>query len=488
MNLAAPAHQGQKRDRSAGFFRQVAPSASGRLDSGRWREGSGRTQSYWPFLACALLLEACLLSLHGFDAPRVPVIPFVLILLGAFAAYAVALFLLFRKASSPAALPMPLVLGCALLFRITVLPIPSIWDDDLYRYRWDGRVGLHGVNPYLYAPEAPELEALQDDDYDLVSFKAVRTVYPPLLQFLFQGSQWAAPSSLIFLKSLALVFELALMAVLLSLLRELGYPSSWILIYAWNPLPVKEFANSGHLDSLVLFLLFLALRYLLKGRALAAHLVLGLSVLAKLFSGLALPFFLFYVSRRGRKLLFSSLATFLAVVWLGYAPFLEAHFRLFEGLSIYSRYWTFNAGPYALMAGALRATGWDQWWMVRALALVCLGVVLIRQLFTCRPGNLSLLKAVFSSLATLVILSPAVQPWYVCWLVPFLVFFPSPPWVAFSGLAVLSYLFYLNFAEMAWPRAIEFGLPAILAVWTWTRNETASGRHSNLEIQLKEAP
>lgn len=457
---------------------------------------------HWGFLASAIVIETSLLALHRYEAARFPVVPFVLHFLTALGAYAAVLPLLFRR--SPPCPSLSLILGCALLFRLTVLLIPPIWDDDLYRYLWDGRVGMHGINPYLYAPDALELENLQDDHYDLVSFKSIRTIYPPLLQFLFQWSQWIAPSSLFFLKCLALFFDLALIVVLLSLLKRLGYPVAWILVYAWNPLPIKEFVNSGHMDSLVLLLLFLALRYLLDRRMVLAHLALGLSVLAKLFSGIALPFFLLVSFRKSRMAFLASLAAFTVVLFLGYAPFTEAGPRMFEGLSIYSRYWNFNAGPFWLIERALGIAGWNSWWWSRGLVLAGVLSVLAWQLialrrsrpwhrsmsdeflvplgkgdYTASTQSISLLKAVFYSLAALVLLSPAVQPWYICWLVPFCVFFPKASWISLSGLAVLSYLFYLNFSEMLWPRFVEFGVPAAIALWERARNEPWRRWHSD---------
>jgi len=505
-------------------------------------------QVHWGFFASALVIEASLLMLHRYEATRIQVVPFVLHFLIAFGAYAAVLPLLFRHTRTRTGPSLSLILGCALVFRLTALLIPPIWDDDLYRYLWDGRVGIHGINPYVYAPDAPELESLQDDHYDLVSFKSIRTIYPPLFQFLFQLSQWIAPSSLFFLKSLALLFDLALIVVLLSLLRNLGYPFAWILIYAWNPLPIKEFANSGHMDSLVLFLLFLSLRYLLDQRMALAHLTLGLSVLAKLFSGIALPFFLFVSFRKGRRAFLTSLAVFAVVLVLGYIPFAEAGPRMFEGLSIYSRYWNFNAGPFWLMEGALNGAGWNTWWLSRAFILTGVFGVIIWQLIVLRghpwrhsasdslcvppskrdrakgaresagfvvappllisplwatdrcrsqggengwlpasTQSIAPLKAVFYSLAALVLLSPAVQPWYICWLVPFCIFFPKAAWISLSGLAVLSYLFYLNFSEMAWPRLIEFGIPAAIALWERARNENWHGRHSDFSNMLEES-
>src|SRR5262249_27936971 len=157
--------------------------------------------------------------------------------------------------------------------------------------------------------------------------------------------------------------------------------------------------------------------------------------------------------------------------------------RVFEGLSIYSRYWNFNAGPFWLVEGLLDSAGWNLWWLSRVFMLTGVLSVMIWQLialhgsrprrgsasdallvplgkggraegargfagsvvthaplcalrggerFFSSPGkgddrgwlppsteSISLLKALFYSMAALVLLSPAVQPWYICWLVPF---------------------------------------------------------------------
>src|SRR5262245_12843442 len=37
---------------------------------------------------------------------------------------------------------------------------PPRTSDDLYRYLWDGRVQANGIDPYSYAPAAPELAGL----------------------------------------------------------------------------------------------------------------------------------------------------------------------------------------------------------------------------------------------------------------------------------------------------------------------------------------
>src|SRR5690242_21550545 len=40
---------------------------------------------------------------------------------------------------------------------------PPTSSDDVYRYLWDGRVQLSGIDPYRYPPSAPQLRPLRDD-------------------------------------------------------------------------------------------------------------------------------------------------------------------------------------------------------------------------------------------------------------------------------------------------------------------------------------
>ena len=45
-----------------------------------------------------------------------------------------------------------LVLGIAVAMRLMTLTAPPILSSDIYRYVWDGRVQLAGINPYRYVP------------------------------------------------------------------------------------------------------------------------------------------------------------------------------------------------------------------------------------------------------------------------------------------------------------------------------------------------
>ena len=86
----------------------------------------------------------------------------------------------------------------AALLRVIALPLPPTLSDDIYRYVWDGKVIGAGLNPYLLAPQAADLEPLRDELWDRLPHREVETVYPPVaLRRLIQrlsGSSFRAAS------------------------------------------------------------------------------------------------------------------------------------------------------------------------------------------------------------------------------------------------------------------------------------------------------
>ena len=80
-----------------------------------------------------------------------------------------------------------LVLGVAVAMRLLTLTAPPVLSSDLYRYVWDGRVQLAGINPYRYLPAADELAFLRDEAvYPHINrAEYAHTVYPPAAQAIF---------------------------------------------------------------------------------------------------------------------------------------------------------------------------------------------------------------------------------------------------------------------------------------------------------------
>ncbi|MBI4397218.1 MAG: TIGR04282 family arsenosugar biosynthesis glycosyltransferase [Elusimicrobia bacterium] len=366
--------------------------------------------------------------------------------------------------------PVPPWVGVAALvagalFRLTIFIAPPTLSDDAYRYLWDGRVQAAGINPYRHAPDDPALAGLRTPEWDGINHKNLRTIYPPLAQAAFRLGAWLRPS-LEAQKALFLLADLLTGILLFFLLQRWGLSTARVLIYAWNPLVIVEFSSSGHVDSLGL--LFLVAGFLAwdaqKSRRAGA--LWGLGFLAKLGSGLLLPFMV--LTRKGRR----ALPWFLFAVAAGYGFYamgpLEEWLHLTGSLPVYARDWTFNAGLYDVL---LRFLPWPAGALKGLAALVVVGFAV---LLACREdvppmGQAGLLFALALAL------SPLVYPWYVAWLVPFLCFYPSSAGLAFTGLAVLSYLVWprfdagLGWTLPGWVPWVEYGVPAVLAIYEFRR-------------------
>ena len=184
-----------------------------------------------------------------------------------------------------------LVIGFGIAFRILMLFSVPIQEVDLFRYIWDGTVIAQGISPYEYSPQEVELlpqkgvpnyrttlierEDLQnlsriatspgmDAAFPLVHFKEYTTPYPLVNQGPFAlaaviglatQSFWGLLYSM---KGVLVLFDVATALILIGLLKRLALPSVWVVAYFWCPLLIKEIANSGHLDSIAVFLTTLA--------------------------------------------------------------------------------------------------------------------------------------------------------------------------------------------------------------------------------------
>src|SRR6266852_3901404 len=197
---------------------------------------------------------------------------------------------------------LAVVLGFGLLFRALVLPTPVYLSSDLFRYLWDGRVQLAGVNPYRYAPSAPELAHLRDGEiHPRINRPAARTIYPPAAQWLFALAAALAPGSIVGWRLLLLLFDGATVAMLLLLLRRLGVPPTAVIIYAWSPLVVFEGVQAGHVEAAMIPLILLALLLRQTGSLVLAGVALGVAVLMKLYPAVLLPAWWRRDDRRDRR-------------------------------------------------------------------------------------------------------------------------------------------------------------------------------------------
>src|SRR5215470_3236422 len=202
--------------------------------------------------------------------------------------YLLAVALTWRGGFSPRALAAVLAVG--LLMRLGVLLAPPYLSDDLNRYVWDGRVEAAGINPYRYIPVDPHLAALRDDTIfpNVNRSTYAPTIYPPVAEYIFYIATRVS-ESLTWMKATMVAFELAAVALLLRLLALFRLPRERILVYAWHPLAIWEFAGSGHIDAALVFFVALALWARRREAAWLAGCALAAAALVKFFPAVLLP-------------------------------------------------------------------------------------------------------------------------------------------------------------------------------------------------------
>lgn len=422
-------------------------------------------------LLAGAALQGALLYIVGLGDLRTQVPLFWLGLAVAFAAYGVAWWLLGRSVGG-----LRLVLGLAVVFRVTMLFSPPSLSDDIYRYVWDGRQQLAGINPYVHPPEDAAVAHLRDGLYQGINNKHIPTIYPPLAQLFFRAVCYVE-ADLWAMKLGLTLCDLALVCLLVLIFRRRGDDPRRTLIYAWHPLPLVEVAGSGHLDVLGVLCVFLALYWLEGGRRAGAVVALGLGFLVKLLPVLLLPAFWRalgptgglapWLQWRGRLVL----GWFGAVVVVGYLPFADAGGQLFAALQTYVLKWRFNDAFFSVVYGALKEPGgeWDDGAL--QMAKICCALVLVGAVAWSMGRRPDPYDAAFVALGAYLLVSPTLHPWYLLWVMPFLALRPRLAWMLLSGLVFLAYEVLIIYSksgvweEKSWVLWVEFG--PFYAVWAW---------------------
>ncbi len=357
---------------------------------------------------------------------------------------------------------LALVLVVAGLMRVPPLLAPPFLSSDLFRYVWDGRVQLAGINPYRYIPADPALAGLRDHAiFDHVNRRTyARTIYPPTAQVLFRlvASIRQSPRAV---KIGAVLCEVLAVSSLAVLLPRAGLPASRILLYAWNPLAAWCYAGNGHVDAAAIGLIGVALLARGLGRDGWSGVALGAAVLVKFLPAAIVPAFWRWRWRLP--------AAIVATIVLLYIPFFgvglrhvfgflgayggEEGLRDGQGLWILAGLQRFGPLPAASVPLYAAAT-------VLLLGGLALLVGLARRTAPDGPGEAVEVAARAGCLAgvTLLLLSPH-YPWYF----PFLGVFAAiaPAWCVL-WLSVAPMALYLDpwHEFFVWPSIVY--APALL--------------------------
>jgi hypothetical protein len=366
------------------------------------------------------------------------------------------------------------ILACAALMRLLVLPLSPFLSTDVYRYVWDGRVQAAGISPYRYIPDAPELQALRDDEIHPQINRAhyAPTIYPPVAQAIFflVGS---VSSTVVAMKVTMVLFEALAIFAIIKLLAAAGLPRERILTYAWNPLPIWEFAGNGHIDAAAIGFIALALLACARGRAFLVGMALGAATLVKFLPVVLFP----ALWRRWDMKMPAGFAAVAAGFYLCYAGvgwkvfgFLSGYFSE-EGLKDGSGFyypWVLERFTASLPAAAYPA-----------LVLILLGVLAWRVAFAGKPpaneraATLALMRNTLLLATALMIVMTPHYAWYFAWLALPACLVPS---FSVLYLTVAAFFLYLDpgHTELLW-RGLVYGVFPVLAIaeFWWHRRGSA---------------
>jgi hypothetical protein len=329
------------------------------------------------------------------------------------------------------------ILVIAALLRATALFAPQALSTDAFRYVWDGRVQAAGINPYRYIPADPALQSLRDDTIypNINRADYAHTIYPPTAQLSFLAIERIS-DSILGMKLAMLAFDLLAMVCLIILLRRRGLPSTRVLLYAWHPLPVWEFAGTGHVDAVAVGLLMLAFLAASRRAPLWAGIALAAATLVKFYPAVAGPALY-------RRWDWRMPLAFLVTLGVLYAPYLSVGTGVFGFLSGYADEEGLRSGEGIFLWSLLRAGLHVPEYAVHYFAPLAMTLLLAAVAwlqFSARALALGPWTAALGLASLFTVLVSPHDPWYFTWLVPFLCFRLTAAHVWLTGACVLMYV------------------------------------------------
>ena len=355
----------------------------------------------------------------------------------------------------------------AALFRISILFSPPYLSDDVYRYVWDGRVQSAGINPYRYIPADESLAKLRDDKiYPNINRREyARTIYPPVAEGVFLLITRIS-ESVTWMKAAMVGFEAITVWALIQLLVSFGFARQRVLIYAWHPLVVWEFAGSGHLDAMVIAFIALALLAHQKRRETLTGVLLACATCVKLFPVVLFPDF---YKRWGWKMPL----TFVATIVVAYLPYLsvgpKGALGFLEGYA--NERGMFSGDQFFLLTVVRQVVSAN----VPASAYLVFTVAVLGGLFLWmmlgkQSDDVSYIRNGLIIASIFMLLLAPHFSWYFCWLILFLCFIPA---ISVFYLTAASFLLYLTWINDTPDRVVllktlifaPFLILAILGIW-----------------------
>ncbi|MGI4794588.1 MAG: glycosyltransferase 87 family protein [Janthinobacterium lividum] len=381
-------------------------------------------------------------------------------------AYAGLVWLVRRRGVSRPALLAALAIAAAA--RLVIVAAPPVMSTDLYRYVWDGRVQAAGINPYRYVPADPALAGLRDAGSGPAAIypninraETAPTIYPPAAQMLFAAIGVTA-SSVWTMKGVMLALDVLAGWFAWRLLIAAGRPEAWVLVWALNPLVMREFSGAGHVDAAAVAASGAALLFAARRRPVWAGVALGIAVMCKLLPAAIGPAIWRFRSKGWGS--WWTPAACVAVIAAGYAVYSSVGWRVFGYLPGYAQEEDLTKGGGFVLMRLASLVGPLPAWALGVYLLAGLALLdwLAFRIVRSKGPPLAAVMARHAgllSVALLVVLTPH-YPWYVTMAVlPAVI---APGWGALWP-SIAGPLLYQDFglSDPWWPAVVY--LPAM--VW-----------------------
>jgi hypothetical protein len=382
--------------------------------------------------------------------------------------YIGAAWLVLRAKESRSTLIIALVF--AALFRLAIIFSPPYLSDDIYRYVWDGRVQAVGINPYRYIPADPALAQLRDENiYPKINRREyARTIYPPVAQAIYFLTTRVS-ESVTWMKATMVGFEAVAIWAIMQLLASFGLPRQRVLIYAWHPLMIWEFAGSGHLDAIAIAFIALALLARRKDAQVTTGVALACAMLVKLFPLALLPALY-------KRWSWKMPVAFAVTIVVAYVPYLSVGPRAAIGfLPDYAKEHGLISGEQFYLLSLARKVFGAHVPTVAFLifAMVFMSAIAVWVLLKRGSTDSYFKRAALLATATVVLFAPHFS-WYFAWLVPFLCFVPVASLFYLTAASFILYGTWLGDKPDQMFRLngflyVPFALLGVVELFAWRR-------------------
>ncbi len=417
-----------------------------------------------PIFGLGTLLLIVLVTVGGLDA-RQQIGTFLVLVLVAALAYLAVLWVIHTRPPGTSK-ELVVCLGLGLAWRLALLGGVPLVSDDVYRYVWDGRVQQRGLNPYETVPADPALASLHTELTRRIdpTNAALPTIYPPLAQYFFLGVTTVHES----VEAVALAVIVADVLIVVLLWRWLltaGRNRWWVLAYAWHPLVALEGAGGGHIDVVGTLLLVAGGYALSRRRSLLAAVALAGAFAVKFLPVVLVPLL-------WRRVRLTHALAGLAFVVLLYVPFMQGGQLPVGSLATYAAQWRFNAPLFRVMEPVFGMPA------LVGLAVAAGLAVAVRARRTLDRDD----PAAWAwPMAVAVGLMPAIYPWYLVWLTPFLTGLATIPLAVWTLTSIATYAVWapqlagVGWVLPGWVEPLEYGLVAASGAWFWLHRRGRGG-------------